>query len=69
MRIIFLILALIVLTALFLLTSCSSKTPDDPLIVPPYYTEMPDLTNPEKPNEQQKDADIARLKELLLKSE
>ncbi len=59
----------ILLLTIFLITSCSNKTPDDPLIVPPNFSEMPDPNNPEKLNERQQDADIAKLKDLLLKSE
>ncbi len=59
----------ILFLTIFLLNSCANKTPDDPLIIPPNFAEVPDPANPEKINEQQKDADIAKLKDLLLKSE
>ena len=59
----------ILLLAVFLLTSCVNNTPDDPLIVPPHFAEVPDPANPEKLNEKRKDADIDKLKDLLLKSE
>ncbi len=59
----------ILLLTIFLITSCGNKTPDDPLIIPPNFSEIPDPNNPEKLNEQQKDSDIAKLKDLLLKSE
>jgi len=51
------------------ISSCSSRHMDDSLIVPPNFADMPDATNPEKPSEKQKEADIAKLKDLLLKSE
>lgn len=51
------------------LCSCASKKADDPLIVPPNFSEMPDVNNPEKPSEEQKGENVERLKELLLKSE
>lgn len=59
------------LILVFLAISCSSKSEEDPLILPPNFAEMPDLKNPEKvvPTKQQKEEDIARLKELLLKSD
>ena len=58
---------IILFLSAFLLFSCAN-TKDDPLIIPPNFNEMPDPANPEKP-EQQKDADIEKLKDLLLKSE
>ncbi len=51
-----------------LLFSCASK-PDDPIIIPPNFSEMPDPNNPEKVNENQKEESVERLKELLLKSD
>ncbi len=60
------LLSIILLLTLF---SCSSKK-DDPLIIPPNFTEMPDPNNPEKtPVEFSGQEDVTRLKELLLKSE
>jgi len=59
---------IILFLSLFILFSCVNKK-DDPLIIPPNFAEMPDPKNPEKPSEQQSDADIERLKDLLLKSE
>jgi hypothetical protein len=52
----------------FFVFSCSS-TKDDPLIIPPNFAEMPDLNNPEKPSVENKEENVARLKELLLKSD
>lgn len=52
-----------------LLTSCFSKKNIDPIILPPNFAEMPDLSNPEKPTAQQKKQSIVKLKELLLESE
>ncbi len=60
------------LTLAFLALSCSSNQKDDPLIMPPNYAEMPDLTKPEtlqNPTAEQKEENIAKLKELLLKSD
>lgn len=57
------------LALVFFLCSCLSKKVDDPLIIPPNFAEMPDVNNPEKPAAEQKDENIARLKELLLKSD
>ena len=59
----------IFILALFLLAfSCSSKK-DDPLIIPPNFAEVPDVNNPEKPAPMQQEESVARLKELLLKSD
>ncbi len=54
---------------IILTSACTSNKKDDPLIVPPNFSEMPDAANPEKPSEKQKDAEIEKLKDLLLKSE
>jgi len=62
MKKLFLILAIFI-------SACSGNKKDDPLIVPPNFLEMPDAANPEKPSEKQKDAEIEKLKDLLLKSE
>jgi len=59
---------ILILAVFFALFSCSSKT-EDPLIVPPNFADMPDLKNPEKPIEKSSEENVARLKELLLKSE
>jgi hypothetical protein len=53
---------------LFGLFSCA-KTVDDPLIIPPHYSEMPDPNNPEQPPAEQKEENVERLKELLLQSD
>ena len=64
----FLLVALVLLS-----TSCSyykeKMKQDDPLVLPPNFAEMPDVTNPEKPTENQKSAEVEKLKELLLKSD
>ncbi len=52
-----------------LLFSCSNDVDKNPLVVPPNFAEMPDPNNPEKPTKQQQEANVARLKELLLKSD
>lgn len=57
------------LALILLLCSCFAKKVDDPLIVPPNFAEMPDVNNPEKPTVEEKDESVARLKELLLKSD
>lgn len=56
--------------AILLTPSCfSSKTPEDPLLLPPNYAELPDPNNPEKIEEKDKPEDVEKLKDLLLKSE
>lgn len=57
------------LILVFLTFSCSSKDQEDPLILPPNFAEMPDVNKPEQPTTEQKEENIAKLKELLLKSE
>ena len=55
-----------------LVFSCAAKQAEDPLILPPNFAEMPDLNNPEtpqKPTAEQKEENVAKLKELLLKSD
>lgn len=58
------------LILIFCVFSCAEKK-ENPLILPPNFAEMPDPNKPEKPlnNQQQQEANVARLKELLLKSE
>lgn len=63
---------LFLLSAIFLVFSCSAKNADNPLIIPPNFAEMPDLNNPEKtekPTTTQQEENVAKLRELLLKSE
>lgn len=57
------------LVLILLLSFCSSKGKDDPLIIPPNFAEMPDLKNIEAITPQERDENIIRLKELLLQSE
>ena len=60
------------LALVILAVSCASKKSEDPLILPPNFAEMPDLTKPEtaaKPTAEQQEENVARLKELLLKSD
>lgn len=60
------------LALVFLAVSCSSKKSEDTLILPPNFAEMPDLTKPETPQSptaEQKEENVAKLKELLLKSD
>ena len=58
-----------VIILIFLTISCSSKKGDDPLIIPPNFAEMPDKNKPEQPTPEQKEENVVRLKELLLKSD
>ena len=57
------------LILVFLAISCSSKTKENPLILPPNFAEMPDLTKPQEPSKNQNQENIAKLKELLLKND
>lgn len=59
---------ILILSLLITLQSCSSKK-EDPLIIPPDFSEMPDPKNPEKINKAKNDEEITNLKNLLLKSE
>ncbi len=59
---------IIIATTALLITSCAKNKMDDPLIVPPNFSEMPDLQNPEKTTPQSSENDIQELKELLLKN-
>ena len=55
---------------LILLAFSCSKKDDDPLILPPNFAEMPDPNKPEEqPSNDQKEENVAKLKELLVKSE
>jgi hypothetical protein len=57
------------LIAILLVSSCINNAPDDPLIVPPNFAEAPDVNHPEQPSNEQKEESVAKLKELLLKSD
>ncbi len=59
---------ILILFLTFGVFACAKKV-DDPLIVPPNFSEMPDPNNPEKPPVGQTEEDVARLKELLLQSD
>ncbi|OFW81336.1 MAG: hypothetical protein A2887_00875 [Alphaproteobacteria bacterium RIFCSPLOWO2_01_FULL_40_26] len=59
---------LAILVLILCAVSCAKKH-TNPLIVPPNFAELPDPNNPEKPTATQQEEDVARLKELLLKSE
>lgn len=59
---------ILILSLIFGAFACAKKV-DDPLIVPPNFSEMPDPNNPEKPPVGQAEEDVARLKELLLQSD
>jgi len=64
-------LKIIIVLSLLFAISCS-KSAEDPLILPPNFSEMPDLNNVEQKNEKdlekQQEQEIKNLKELLLKS-
>lgn len=60
---------LLALTMFVSLFACSSKKKDDPLIIPPNFAEKPDPNNPEEISSEQKEENVARLKDLLLKSD
>jgi len=62
------ILKVSILFLAFFVFSCASKQ-DDPLIIPPNFAEMPDPNNPEKTKVENKEENVERLKELLLKSD
>lgn len=57
-----------VVVCLLLLSTCKSK-PDDPLVIPPNFTEVPDPNNLEQVAPQDHEESVAKLKELLLESE
>jgi hypothetical protein len=59
---------LLIFTILIIGFSCNKK-PEDPLILPPNFTEEPDLNNLEKNKKTTNKEDISKLKDLLLKSE
>lgn len=58
----------IILIFLLLAISSCAKKPDDPLIIPPNFNEVPDLNNidKERNQKQEEDIDVEKLKELLL---
>jgi hypothetical protein len=39
---------LIIAAAILLIAGCYENTIDDPLIIPPNFSQIPDLNNPEK---------------------
>ena len=59
---------ILILSLFTILQSCANKT-EDPLILPPDYSEMPDANNPNKTIKVKNDEEITNLKNLLLKSE
>jgi hypothetical protein len=61
---------LIIFSALsFLIFGCSGNNNDAPLIIPPNFSEVPDLKNPEKPASKSSDQDLQELKDLLLNND
>ena len=58
----------LLLVLIFLGFSCS-KTPEDPLIIPPNFNEEPDVKNPQNDKKTPSQEDVSKLKDLLLKSE
>ena len=59
---------IIIATTALIIASCAKNKIDDPLIVPPNFSEMPDLKNPEKTTPKSSEKDMQELKELLLKN-
>lgn len=58
------------LLLLILASSCTPKLDKNPLIIPPNFAQMPDLTKPQqKIGKKERDEQIVRLKELLIESE
>lgn len=62
------LLKIFILIAAFAAISCT-KTKDDPIILPPNFAEMPDPNKPEQPAAESNEENVAKLKELLLKSD
>lgn len=58
-----------VIIIFFTIVSCSHKLDRNPLVIPPNFAEIPDKNNPEQIPADKKQEDVARLKELLLKSD
>lgn len=63
--------ALIISVLFLLFCSCAAKKEENPLIIPPNFAELPDPKVPESEdlNDASQEEDVARLKELLLKSD
>jgi hypothetical protein len=59
---------IIFITTILLMTGCSKNKIDDPLIVPPNFSQIPDLQNPEPKNSEASTKDMEELKDLLLKN-
>ncbi len=59
----------IALTLVLFVFSCAKNKEENPILLPPNFAEMPDVNNPEKPTPAEKDENVTRLKELLLKSD
>ncbi len=60
-----------ILFVAFLLSvvSCGGNKPEDPLLLPPNFDEMPDPNKSEEKTKEQEQENVDRLKELLLKSD
>lgn len=58
------LLAFLALLFIIFGSACGSKI-DDPLIIPPKFTELPDLKNPE-PETTKNPQEIEKLRELLI---
>lgn len=54
---------------LLLAFSCKSKPEKNPLVIPPNFAELPDLNNVQEPSKEETEQNVAKLKELLLKSD
>jgi hypothetical protein len=60
---------IILILTFFLVFSCKSKPEKNPLIIPPNFAQMPDLNNIQEPSKEETQENVAKLKELLLKSD
>ncbi len=57
------------LILIFLNFGCVNNKTDDPLIIPPNFAEVTDPNKPEQPTPEQKNVEVERLKDLLLKGD
>lgn len=59
-----------VMVLVTLVSGCSRNTkPEDPLLLPPNFNEIPDLNNPTPEKPQTSSPDVEELRNLLLKSQ
>jgi hypothetical protein len=59
----------LILSLLFCACGSTSKLADNPLIVPANFSEVPNLDNLEAITNEEKEENVSKLKELLLKSD